>query len=265
MFCKKGVELGLVVHQLGVDGGGDGTGGDVVDGDVEWAEFDGEVAHEHAHAALGGAVGGEMGEDHVLVDGGDVDDAAGLFGVAKAADEGLGEEEGALEVDVEDGVVVGFGDVPEVGALLDAGVVDEDVAAAELCVGLVDEVLRVGEVGDVGLDEDGFAPAASALAAFPVPARRGCDSRRRRLHLPGEANGDGLADARAGTGDDCYFAWRRPDMDGSYLLVVFLRATLLGPSFLREFSLWDSLRGSSKLSLQRILRLAFRILVLFWR
>ncbi len=71
-----------------------------------------------------------MGEDHVLVDGADVDDAAGLFGVAEAADEGLGEEEGALEVDVEDGVVVLLGDVPEVGALLDAGVVDEDVAAA---------------------------------------------------------------------------------------------------------------------------------------
>ena len=113
---EEGVELGLVVEQLGVDGGDDGAGGDVVDGDAERAEFDGEVAHEHAHAALGGAVGGEVGEDHVLVDGGDVDDAAGLFGVAEAADEGLGEEEGALEVDVEDGVVVGFGDVPEVGA-----------------------------------------------------------------------------------------------------------------------------------------------------
>jgi len=64
------------------------------------------------------------------VDGGDVDDAAGEFGVAEAADEGLGEEEGALEIDVEDGVVVCFGDVPEGGFLLDAGVVDENVAAA---------------------------------------------------------------------------------------------------------------------------------------
>ena len=141
---------------LGVDGGGDGAGSDVVDGDAERAELDGEVAHEHAHAALGRAVGGEVGEDHVLVDGADVDDAAGLFGVAQAADEGLGEEEGALEVDVEDGVVVLLGDVPEVGADLDAGVVDEDVAAAELLVGLVDQVLGVGDVGDVALDDDGL-------------------------------------------------------------------------------------------------------------
>jgi hypothetical protein len=41
-----------------------------------------------------------------------------------------GKEEGSLEVDVEDGVVVLFGDVPEGGFDLDAGVVDEDVAAA---------------------------------------------------------------------------------------------------------------------------------------
>jgi hypothetical protein len=72
------------------------------------------------------------------VDGGDVDDAAGLVGDEEALDEGLGKEEGAFEVDVEDGVVVGFGDVAEVGGLLDAGVVDKDVAAAELGVGLVD-------------------------------------------------------------------------------------------------------------------------------
>ncbi len=87
------------------------------------------------------------------MDGGDVDDAAGEFGVAQTADEGLGEEEGALEIDVEDGIVVGLGDVPEGGLFFYAGVVDEDVAAAELLVGLVDEVRGVGEVGDVGLDQ----------------------------------------------------------------------------------------------------------------
>ena len=97
------------------------------------------------------------------MDGGDVDDAAGAFGVAEAADEGLGEEEGALEVDVEDGVVVGLGDVPEGGGLLDAGVIDEDVAAAELLVGLVYEVLGVGEFGDVGLDQDGLATGCGDL------------------------------------------------------------------------------------------------------
>ena len=76
---------GLSASRFCVDGGGDGSGGDVVDGDVVGAELDGEVAHDHAHGSLGGAVGGEVGEDHVLVDGADVDDAAGLFGGDEAA------------------------------------------------------------------------------------------------------------------------------------------------------------------------------------
>ena len=104
-----------------------------------------------------------MGEDHVFVYGGNVDDAAGFFGVAEFADEGLREEEGAFEIDVEDGVVVGFGDVPEVGALFDAGVVDEDVAGTELLPGLLDEVGAVGEVGDVGVDHDGLAAGGGDL------------------------------------------------------------------------------------------------------
>ena len=49
---EERVELGFVVHHLGVDGSGDGAGGDVVDSDAEGAELDGEVSHEHSHAAL---------------------------------------------------------------------------------------------------------------------------------------------------------------------------------------------------------------------
>jgi hypothetical protein len=71
-----------------------------------------------------------------------------------------------------------------------------------LLVGLVDEVLRVGEDGDVGLDEDGFAASGfdfgfGVLGLFDVVAivdDQGCA-------LAGEADGDGFADARAGAGD----------------------------------------------------------------
>ena len=153
----------MIGEQAGVDGRVDGAGSDVVAGDAEGAELDGEVTHEHAQAALGGAVAGEVGEDHILVHGGNIDDAAGFFGVAQPADEGLGEKEGALEIDVEHGVVVLFGDVPEGGALFDAGVVDEDVAAAQLLPGLIDEVLGVGHLGDVGLDEDGLVAGSLDL------------------------------------------------------------------------------------------------------
>ena len=123
----------------------------------------------------------------------------GCLAAMRRLDEGLGEEEGALEIDVEDGVVVGFGDLPEGGFDLDAGVVDEDVAAAELLVGLVDEALGVGEVGDVGLDGDGFAAGGfgfgfgvrGLLGVVAIVDDYGCA-------FAGEADGDGLADSGAG-------------------------------------------------------------------
>ena len=77
--------------------------------------------------------------------------------LAELADEGLGEKERALEIDVHDLVEVLLGDVPEVGSDFDAGVVDEDVAAAVLGVGLVDKGLGLGNFGDVGLEDDGLA------------------------------------------------------------------------------------------------------------
>lgn len=96
---EERVEFGFVFEERFIDRRGDGAGCDVVDGDAEGAEFDGEVAHHHAHAAFAAAVGGEAGEGHVFVDGTDVDDAAWLFGVAQAADEGLGEEERSTKID----------------------------------------------------------------------------------------------------------------------------------------------------------------------
>ena len=154
---EKRVQLWLVGEQRCVDRCVDCSGSNVVDRDAEWPQLDAEVAHQHAHRAFAGAVGGEVREDHVFVDRGDVDDAAGLFGVAELAYEGLREEERAFEIDVHDKVVVGFGDVPEVGAFFYAGVVDENVAGAELLPGGVDERVAVGDAGDVGADHDGFA------------------------------------------------------------------------------------------------------------
>ncbi len=68
----------------------------------------------------------------------------GFLASAELLAEALGEEESGLEVGVEDEVVVGFGGLEEGRVALDAGVVDEDVAAAELGVGLLDHVLDLG-------------------------------------------------------------------------------------------------------------------------
>lgn len=201
------VEFGFVFEKRFVNGGGNGAGGDVVDGDAEGTEFDGEVAHHHSEAAFAAAVGGEAGEGHVLVDGADVDDAAGLLGVVETADEGLGEEEGSAEIDGHDFVVLVFGGVPEVGAFLHASVVDEDVGRTETVPCGVDEVAYVVHFGDVGLDDltgaaagfDGLAGIVSAgFAADVVDDDFGA--------FTAEAFGDDLADAGTASGDDGDFA-----------------------------------------------------------
>jgi hypothetical protein len=76
-----------------------------------------------------------------------------------------------------------------------------------LLVSFVDEALGVGEDGDVGLDEDGFAAGGfgfglCVLGLLDVIAVVDDDGGA----LAGEADGDGLADARAGAGDDGDFA-----------------------------------------------------------
>jgi hypothetical protein len=72
-----------------------------------------------------------------------------------------------------------------------------------LSVGLVDEVLGIGEDGDVGLDEDGFAAGGlgsglgllGLIEVIAIVDDDGCA-------FAGEADGDGLANAGAGAGDD---------------------------------------------------------------
>ena len=189
--------MGLVGQQGSVDGSVDGAGRDVVDCDAEWAEFHREVAHEHANAAFGCAVAGEVREHHVFVDRRDVDHAARLFGLGELLAELLGQEERGFQVGREDYVVVGFGGLQERCVLFDARIVDQDVAAAELCIRLIDEVLRVGEAGYVGLDDDAFAASGldfgpGLFCAIGVAAKVDDDRRAFRA----ETDSDGLTDAR---------------------------------------------------------------------
>ena len=166
----------------------------------------------------------------------------GLFGGLELAYEGLCEEEGTLEVDVEDGVVVGFGDVDEVRVLLDARVVDEDVAGAKLLPRLLDEVGAVGEVGDVGVDQNGFASSSGDLVRCGLRLVNVVavvdDAVRAFLR---EALGDGLADARTRTCDDGDFSFKTCGHD--YLLAFFVADFLLA-GFFADFLLADFFAGA---------------------
>jgi len=150
-----------------------------------------------------------MRKDHVLMHRGNIDDATGFLRLAEAAHEGLRKEEGALQIHPEDGVVVGFGCVPEVGSLLDAGVVDEDVATAKLLPGLLNKIMGIGDFGDVCANQNRLAAGSrdlvhSHLCLIDVIAIID-DAIGAFLRQP---LGNGLTDAGARAGDDGNFSFK---------------------------------------------------------
>src|SRR3984957_9641028 len=74
---KQCVDLWFVVEQGLVHRRGDGAGSYVVDGDSQMAQFNREIAHQHAQASLAGTVGRKAGKGYVFGDGTDIDDTAG--------------------------------------------------------------------------------------------------------------------------------------------------------------------------------------------
>ena len=168
------------------------------------AELLGEHAGDGIDRALGAGVDRAVRRRHAADDGADVDDA-GAF--AEVLDRGLRGEQEAEDVDVEHLVEVFFGDGLDGRELVDAGVVDEDVEAAEVLDGGVDDALGLGGLGDVAADGDGLAAGGgdggddgvgAGLAGGVVDDDGGA--------FGGERFGDGGADALGCAGDDCDFA-----------------------------------------------------------
>lgn len=116
----------------------------------------------------------------------------------------LDADEGSVQVRAEGaapGVPVGL---HEQGAAVDAGIIDEDVEAAELSRQLVDDVPAGRCIGGVQARDggrDALRPdePRGLLGAFlvGVPGDADVASRRR------EGDGGGAADPRVGAGDDC--------------------------------------------------------------
>ena len=118
--------------------------------------------------------------------------------------EGLGEEEGALEVDVQHRVPVRLAHAHEQAVLGDAGVVDQDVHLAGGRQDLLRGGLHAGGLGDVGGEGPGLAPQRLGLlhgfgAELELQIHAG------NVRAGGsEFQGDGLADAAAGAGHHRY-------------------------------------------------------------
>lgn len=189
-----GAGIGDGVGEFGFDD----AGGD--DGHADVFVFESETFRDGAHGKLGAAVNGAGGPDLEPADGGDVDDVSGFAALHVGEHSGDAVEDTA-DVDVDH--LVPFVDLKFVqgGEGHDAGVVDEDVDAAEFFEGEVGEGLGVFEVGDV--QRAVFDEAAGGANFFgelfeSVGATR---SEKNLMALGGEMAGGGFADAAGGTGD----------------------------------------------------------------
>ncbi len=111
--------------------GAEGAGLDDGDVDAERGEFGGEGFGEAFDGELGGVVEAPAGAADEAADGGEIEDvAAALF--AEVRQEGAGDVDEAEDVGVEDRHELVFGDLFEGSGDAVAGVVDEDVDAAEV-------------------------------------------------------------------------------------------------------------------------------------
>jgi hypothetical protein len=227
---KDGVEeagelvFGAYIQALGERGAeffrhfgfGDGAGAERVDADAFAGGFGGGDAGESEQSGFGGGVGGAPSECGFGGEAGDVEDDA-VAALVHFGESGFGEEERGAEVDVDHVFEVGervFLDGDDRAVV--AGVVDEDVDAAEAVAGFGEDAGTVVGAGEVGGDVGGgFAAFAVGSAVdfggggleFGV----GAGGEEDGCAFGGEEVCNGATDAAAGAGDEGYFVlkqWR---------------------------------------------------------
>src|SRR5258708_23594891 len=147
-----------------------------VDSDLAWGELDRQVSRQHLDAPLARAIRGKVREGQLFVHRADVDDFSRTSGLPKVAHHRLRGKEHALQIDVQNGVEILFGHVPEISAFLKPRVVDENVDLSEARHRLRDEPLPIGNLANVRLGSSRtafrgggcFPPFVPALPLFSI-------------------------------------------------------------------------------------------------
>ena len=130
---------------------GHAAGADDADADTVLAKILGHAAGEALQSPFGGAIQGAAGKGVFSGEGTDIDNVAAAALNHEGSD-GAGNEEGALEICIDDAVPILLGFVLH-GAkagVADAGVVDEQGDGTKMGFRGVDERGNIREIGDIG-------------------------------------------------------------------------------------------------------------------
>jgi hypothetical protein len=181
----------------------DATGSNTVDSDTASAKVSGERLDQTNDGHLGSVVQSVIADTKKTSSNGRHEDETTV--VLEVLPGGLADEELCAGVEVEDVVVLLFGDLLGLVPALGAGVAHDDVDLAKVLLGLLEQALDLRGLADVGLDGDGFGAGAGLLDEL--------DNLVGRLLAVGvvddnagsaaaELNGTATTDTTAGTGDE---------------------------------------------------------------
>ena len=154
---KADVDVRAGAHEAGADGS---------DADAFMAKLSVKALRETDEGEFAGDVGQKMRHGNFASDGCDVDDGGGALvrDAQHVRQRGLGSVERAEEIGGHGTPVGGEGLVFHRADFNDAGVVDEDIDATEVCDGVIDEVFGLFGVAEVGGDEEDGLRRADGMA-----------------------------------------------------------------------------------------------------
>ena len=206
--------------------GGDVAGANAVALNVVLAVLGSNVFGQHLQAALGSSVSGNSLTAQFAHHGADVDDLAAAL-LDHVGDDGLGNDKGSVQVNINDLTELCSGHFAHGNALDDTGVVDQNVDVADFLGDLLDhgvDGVLVGNIADIAMGSDAslFVSGQTFINQFLLDIIEN-DGSAAVCH----SGGDSKTDAVRSAGDQGNLAgqikrFRGADRHISYLLKVML-------------------------------------------
>ena len=207
----------IAAEQVLDGSGSDGCAGPKgIDGDAVFFELFGETEHAEAHTKLGDGIGDVAREPaRFHIEGGREGKDVRIFGFFEVGKAVFCAHVSAARVDTVHEVVALHVGILGIGELDGAGVVDENVDAAEFLDSLSDGLGDAGFVADIDDEGEGLAASGDDFfgcgenRAFEAGMRFGCFGGDDYVSaFLSEAEGDGFADTATCACDKCRFTFK---------------------------------------------------------